>query len=93
MQTVHATKYMVRTLAGHYAKTDNNEGVGYQMFNTRKEAKKWAEDKGIDNGYVVKVRAAITPIDTGRAERLVAIREAQSKALSAKHKVEHNFFP
>lgn len=92
MQSVHTTKYAVRTLRGNYVKTKDDEGIGYAMFNTRVQAREWAKEQGSDC-FVVKVRIAITPTDSGRIERLVAVHETRPKAVSAKHKVEHNFFP
>jgi len=88
MQTVHVTKYTLRTLKGNYVKVD--EGIGYIMFDARKAAKEWAQANG-ETLFPVKVRIAITPIDSGRAERLVAVHKAQSKTLS--EKLKHNFFP
>ena len=93
MQSVHVTAYAVRTLRGHYVKTGNDEGTGYALFNTRSAAKEWVEEQGKENCFVIRVRVAITPTDTGRTERMVAVRQARSEALSAKRKVEHNFYP
>ena len=73
MQSIHLDKYMVRTMKGHYVK-DDNEGIGYIMFDTKAAAKAWATEWGEDC-YVVKVRAAITPTISGRVERMVAIRK------------------
>lgn len=81
MQTVHVDAYMVRTLRGHYVRTKNDEGFGYLMFRTKTSAKEWIEEHGKEDCFVVKVRTAITPIDSGRAERLVAVRQAKSKVL------------
>jgi len=91
MQSIHLDKYMVRTLRGHYVKTNTDEGIGYVMFRTRAKAKEWIEEQGKEDCFVVTVRAALTPVDTGRNERMVAIRQAQSKALSKEP--NHNFFP
>lgn len=93
MQTVHVTKYTLRTLKGNYVKVD--EGIGYIMFDTRKAAKDWAEGHG-EALFPVKVRIAVTPIDSGRAERLVALHKTRPKTLSQadyQKRVEHNFFP
>jgi hypothetical protein len=95
MQTVHATKYAVRTLKGHYVKTEDDEGIGYAMFHTRAQAREWAKERGADC-FVVKVRIAITPTDSGRVERLVAVQAARPKTLSQadyQKRVEHNFYP
>jgi hypothetical protein len=92
MQSVHVNAYMIRTVRGHYAKTDTGEGIGYVMFRTRKAADKWAEEHG-QGCYVVSVRAAITPTNTRRTARMVALQKARAEVLSAKRKVEHNFYP
>lgn len=93
MQSIHVTAYMVRNTRGHYEKTTGNEGIGYVMFHTKAAAQDWVQFNNRDDCFVVKVRTAITPVDSGRTERLVALREARSKAISAKRKVEHNFYP
>jgi hypothetical protein len=82
---------MIRTIRGSYVRTKDDEGIGYVMFRTKTEAKEWVESQGKEDCFVVKVRAAITPIDSGRAERLVAVRKAQSKAVPKEP--HHNFFP
>lgn len=92
MQTVHVSAYMIRNLRGSYVKSENDEGVGYVMFRSQAKAKEWVKQHG-ESCYVVAVRTAITPTNTSRTERMVAVREAQSKTLSAKRKVEHNFYP
>jgi hypothetical protein len=71
---------MVRTLKGHYVKTNTGEGIGYVMFKTKTKALQWADEQGQDY-YVVKVRAAITPTYTGRVERLVAVQKTRPKAI------------
>ena len=91
MQSVHVSAYMVRTLRGSYVRTKDDEGIGYVMFRTKTEAKEWVESQGKEDCFIVKVRAAITPIDSGRAERLVAVRQARPKVVP---KEPHpNFFP
>jgi hypothetical protein len=72
---------MLRTLRGSYVRTKDDEGIGYIMFRTKTEAKKWVESKGQEDCYVVKVRAAITPTYTGRVERLVAVRKARPQVV------------
>jgi hypothetical protein len=72
---------MVRTTRGSYVRTKDDEGIGYIMFRTKTEAKEWIESQGKEDCFVVKVRAAITPIDSGRAERLVAVHKARPQAI------------
>lgn len=91
MQSVHVSAYMVRTLRGSYVRTKDDEGIGYVMFRTKTEAKEWVESQGKEDCFVVKVRAAITPIDSGRAERLVAVRKTRPQMVSKEP--HHNFFP
>jgi hypothetical protein len=79
MQTVHVTAYAVRTLRGNYVKTDSGDGIGYALFNTKAEAKEWAEEQGKEDCFTTKVRIAITPIDSGRTDRLVAVQKARPK--------------
>ena len=81
MQSVHVSAYMLRTLRGSYVRTKDDEGIGYIMFRTKTEAKKWIESKGQEDCYVVKVRAAITPTDSGRAERLVAVQKTRPQVV------------
>ena len=90
MQTVHVDAYMVRTLRGHYVRTKDDEGFGYIAFRTKAQATEWIEEHGKEDCFVVKVRTAITPVDSGRTERLVAVRKAQPKTIPEIH---HNFFP
>jgi hypothetical protein len=77
---------MVRTLRGSYVRTKDDEGIGYVMFRTKTEAKEWVESQGKEDCFVVKVRAAITPIDSGRAERLVAVRKTRPTVFPANAK-------
>jgi hypothetical protein len=77
---------MVRTLRGHYVKTENNEGIGYIIFGTKAAATEWVRASGKDDCYVVKVRAALTPTFTGRVERMVAVHKAQPKVFPANAK-------
>jgi hypothetical protein len=89
MQSIHLDKYMVRSLRGHYVKTDD-EGIGYVMFDTKAAAKAWATEWGEDC-YVVKVRAAITPSNSGRTERMVAVHKARSEEVPYAHQTEFRF--
>jgi len=89
MQSIHLDKYMVRTLRGHYVKTED-EGIGYVMFDTKAAAKAWANERGEDC-YVVKVRAAITPTYTGRVERMVAVRKTRPQEIPQAHQTEYRF--
>jgi hypothetical protein len=77
---------MVRTTRGSYVRTKNDEGIGYIMFRTKTEAKEWIESQGKEPCFIVKVRAAITPIDSGRTERLVAIQKARTTVFPANAK-------
>ena len=86
MQSVHVSAYMVRTTRGSYVRTKDDEGIGYVMFRTKTEAKEWVESQGKEDCFVVKVRAAITPVDSGRAERLVAVRKARTTVFPANAK-------
>ena len=89
MQSIHLSKYMVRSLRGHYVKT-NTDGIGYVMFDTKAAATAWAKEQGTDH-YVVKVRIGITPVNSGRAERVVAVRETRPKTISQTHQTEFEF--
>jgi L-alanine-DL-glutamate epimerase-like enolase superfamily enzyme len=80
MQSIHLDKYMVRSLRGHYVKT-NTDGIGYVMFDTKAAATAWAKEQGTDH-YVVKVRIGVTPVNSGRIERVVAVRETRPKTIS-----------
>ena len=91
MQTVHVDAYMVRTLRGHYVRTKDDEGFGYVAFRTKAQAKEWIEEHGKEDSFVVKVRTAITPVDSGRAERLVAVRQARPKTISQTQQTEFRF--
>ena len=88
MQSVHVNAWMVRNLKGHYAKTNTGEGVGYVMYHTKAQAQQYVVDHCPDGGYVVKVRTTITPIDSGRTERLVAVRQARPTAYAVKNQRE-----
>jgi len=93
MQSVHVTAYMVRNLRGHYAKTNTGEGIGYVMYPTKTQAQQYVADNCPDGGFVVKVRTAITPVDSGRTERLVAVRQARPTVYAETNKVRNNFYP
>lgn len=96
MQSVHVDAYMVRTTRGNYVKTTDDQGFGYVAFRTKTQAKEWIETHGQEDCFTVKVRAAITPVDSGRVERLVAVHKTRPKAVSEadyKKRVKHNFFP
>ena len=89
MQSIHLDKYMVRSLRGHYVKT-NTDGVGYVMFDTKVAATTWAKEQGTDH-YVVKVRIGITPTDSGRTERVVAVRATRPQTIPKTHQTEFTF--
>ena len=89
MQSIHLSKYMVRSLRGHYVKT-NTDGIGYVMFDTKVAATAWAKEQGTDH-YVVKVRIGVTPVNSGRIERVVAVRETRPKAIPQTHQTEFEF--
>lgn len=91
MQSVHVDAYMVRTMRGHYVRTKDDEGFGYIAFRTKAQAKEWIEEHGKEDSFVVKVRTAITPVDSGRAERLVAVHKTRPKTIPQTHKTEFNF--
>lgn len=83
MQSIHLDKYMVRTIRGNYVKTDNqDEGIDYLMFRTKTGAKEWIEKHQRDDCFVVKVRTAITPTDSGRIPRMVAVHKARPQVFS-----------
>jgi hypothetical protein len=82
---------MVRTTRGHYVRTKDDEGFGYIAFRTKAQAKEWIEEHGKEDSFVVKVRTAITPVDSGRTERLVAIHKTQPKTIPQTHQTEFNF--
>ena len=92
MQSVHVNAWMVRNLKGHYAKTNTGEGVGYVMYHTKAQAQQYVADNCPDGGYVVKVRTTITPVDSGRAERLVAVRQARPTAYAVKNQNQRELF-
>ena len=81
MQSVHVSAYMVRNLRGHYVKTNTDEGIGYVMFRTKAKAKEWIGEHGKEDCFVVGVRTAITPTDTGRTERLVAVHKTRPETI------------
>lgn len=89
MQSIHLDKYMVRSLRGHYVKT-NTDGIGYVMFDTKVAATAWAKEQGTDH-YVVKVRIGVTPVNSGRIERVVAVRETRPKTIPQTHQTEFEF--
>lgn len=91
MQSVHVTAYMIRDLRGNYVRTGRDEGIGYVMYRTKSLAKACIEQHYPEGAFVVKVRTAITPIDSGRAERMVAVQQARPKTIS--EKLKNNFFP
>lgn len=91
MQAVHSTVYMVRNTRGHYERTIGDEGTGYVMFQTRKAARAYVEYNKRPDCYVVKARTAITPIDTGRTDRMVAIRQTRPKEIPQTHQTEFRF--
>ena len=82
MTSVHVSAYMVRTLKGHYVKTNTDEGIGYVMFKTRAKAREWVEEQGREDCFVVPVRTAITPTYASRTERLVAVHKTRPKEIS-----------
>ncbi len=92
MQSVHVNAWMVRNLRGHYAKTGTGEGVGYVMYPTKAQAQQYVADNCKDGGYVVKVRTTITPIDSGRTERMVAVRQARPTAYAVKNQNQRELF-
>ncbi len=92
MQSVHVNAWMVRNLRGHYAKTGTGEGVGYVMYPTKAQAQQYVADNCKDGGFVVKVRTTITPIDSGRTERLVAVRQARPTAYAVKNQNQRELF-
>ena len=92
MQSVHVNAWMVRTLRGHYVKTGTGEGVGYVMYPTKAQAQQYVADNCKDGGYVVKVRTTITPLDSARAERFVAVRQARPTAYAVKNQNQQELF-
>ena len=78
MQSVHTTAYMVRSIyKGIYEKTGRDEGPGYVMYRTRTLAQKCIDQHYQGKAFVVKVRVAITPTESSRNERALAIRKAR----------------
>jgi len=81
MQSIHTIAYMVRDIyKGHYAKTNDDKGTGYVMFRTKVLAQEYIDKYHRDEAFVVKVRTATTPIDSGRDERALAIRKIKARA-------------
>ena len=80
MQAVHATGYMVRNLhRGTYERTCTDEGTGYLIYRTKKLAQEYIDNHCESKAFTVKVRVAITPIDSSRDERALAIRKIRPK--------------
>lgn len=80
MQSVHATGYMVRSIyGGTYERTGRDEGTGYVMYRTKTLAQEHIDKHCEGKAFVVKVRVAITPIDSSRNERALAIRKVRPK--------------
>lgn len=80
MQSVHATAYMVRSIyGGYYEKTGRDEGTGYVMYRTKTLAQQCIDKHYQGKAFVVKVRVAITPTESSRNERALAIRKARPK--------------
>jgi hypothetical protein len=80
MQSVHTTGYMVRSIyKGAYEKTHRDRGTGYVMYRTRTLAQEYINENCNGEAFVVKVRVAITPIDSSRNERALAIRKIRPK--------------
>ena len=92
MQSIHLDKYMARTIRGNYVKTDNqDEGIDYLMFRTKTGAKEWIEKHQRDDCFVVKVRTAITPTDSGRIPRMVAAHKARPQVFPQTQQTEFRF--
>ena len=86
MQSVHTTAYMVRSLyGGHYEKTGRDEGTGYVMYRTKALAQQCIEQHYQGEAFVVKVRVAITPTESSRDERALAIRKIRPKTDAKAH--------
>lgn len=80
MQSVHTTAYMVRSIyGGYYEKTGRDEGTGYVMYRTKTLAQQCIDKHYQGKAFVVKVRVAITPTESSRNERALAIRKARPK--------------
>jgi hypothetical protein len=80
MQSVHTTAYMVRSIyKGHYEKTGRDEGTGYVMYRTKVLAQQCIDEHYNGKAFIVKVRVAITPTESARDERALAIRKARPK--------------
>jgi hypothetical protein len=80
MQSVHTTGYMVRSIyKGYYEKTGRDEGTGYVLYRTRTLAQEYINEHCNGEAFIVKVRVAITPTESSRDERTLAIRKARPK--------------
>ena len=80
MQSVHTTAYMVRSIyGGHYEKTGRDEGTGYVMYRTKALAQQCIDQHYQGKAFIVKVRVAITPTESSRNERALAIRKIRPK--------------
>ena len=78
MQSVHTTAYMVRSIyKGIYEKTGRDEGTGYVMYRTKVLAQEHIDKHCEDKAFIVKFRVAITPTESSRNERALAIRKAR----------------
>jgi len=92
MQSVHSTGYMVRSIyKGTYEKTGRDDGTGYVLYRTRTLAQQHIDKYCEGKAFVVKVRVAITPTESSRNERALAIHKARPKTIS--EKLKNNFFP
>ena len=83
-QAVHVDAYLVRTIRGHYVKTNSKEGVSYVMYQTARLAEHYIINEGLD-AYIVPVRVAITPTISGRTRRVVAVPKTQPEEVSQAH--------
>jgi hypothetical protein len=62
------------------------------MYPTKAQAQQYVADNCKDGGFVVKVRTTITPIDSGRTERMVAVRQARPTAYAVKNQNQRELF-
>ena len=86
MQSVHAKAYMIRSIyQGHYEKTGREEGTGYVMYRTRALAQEHIDKYCEGKAFIVKVRVAITPSESSRNERALAIRKIRPKTDAQTH--------
>lgn len=86
MQSVHTTAYMVRNIyGGHYEKTGKDEGTGYVMYRTKTLAQQCIDKHYQGKAFAVKVRVSITPTESSRNERALAIRKARPKTDAQTH--------